>query len=233
MKHRVCPPPMYGIQMHPIFLVILHITLFVKVKTSSLAEADLLLKMCIGGTIMFFILDFITTSISYHSRLQRKISLYMVFPAIASLALYWIDEVKRSYSVIMINVIVSIVCAAIGLVLIVLFIIMKFYERYFEKEKIECGICEETYIVRAKEYRKHMDYANLTIHESIEDKPVIICMKCLESDPRFKNSKIINNKAPDFTLINPKAKRLVTKKVTTVIDGEKLGTQVFDIEVNT
>jgi len=232
MKRIPYSPPTYGIKMHPIFLAILHITLFLKVKTSNLTEANLLLLICIGGSIFFFIFDSLTTTMFYHTRLQYNLTFYLAFPAFASFGLYRIGERQHAYNMLFPNIVISIVYISFWIFMGFTFIATKIHEKYYEKQKLECDVCNQIYIIRSKEYRKHMDYVNLSHYENIEDKPVIICMKCFECDPRFKNSKIVNNKAPAFTLINPKAKRLVKKKITTVIDGETLGTQVYDIEVN-
>lgn len=217
-----------------ILIVTLYLTLFLITKTSEIGGNywKVLMKACIGGSILFFISDAIVTSPHYSYKLQHKLTFYMIFPAVISLVLYNLNEYNKAYNFIMINIIISIVYITIGIIAIVGLCILHFHEKYTQKKKIICDICKQTYIIRAKEHRKHMDYVNLSKYKSLEDKPIITCKKCFYTDPRFKNSKIVNNEAPDFTKINHKAKQLVEKRVTTEIDGQKGIPQVLDVEVD-
>lgn len=192
----------------------------------------LLMEVCIGSSIIFFISNVIITLPHYSYRLQYKLSFYMIFPAVISLILYKLNEHNKAYNFIMINIIISIVYITIGIIAIVGLCMLNFHEKYTQKNKITCDICKQTYIIRAKEHRKHMDYVNLSKYKSLEDKPIVICKKCFYTDPRFKNSKIVSNEAPDFTKINHKAKRLVEKRITIEIDGQKGFPQVSDVEVD-
>lgn len=108
---------------------------------------------------------------------------------------------------------------------------LKFHEKYTQKKTIQCDICKQTYIIRAKEHRKLTNYVKLNTTATLEI-PLIICKKCRFTNKKFENSKIVNNEAPDFTMINPKANRLVIKRVTTEIDGQKSIPQVSDVEVD-